>query len=249
MLFQTVFSSGAGTSLICYPICYLYCAQLGSVAQSCPTLCDPMDCSPPGLPVHHWLLELTQLRSTESVMPSNQLILCHLAHNMLSVSGWWGCFDARNAVFSFLVTPPSRDIDWLIQSTYMYWVQNICWTWERFPVALYCYVLQKSPDLVVYCRIFIYLFILFTFGCTWSSLPFRLSSSCGEPGLFSSCRARVSPCSADFLPTARGLLPAVRTFSLKCAAFSLQWLLLCRAWFLGRMGSEVVAPGSRAQTR
>ena len=31
-----------------------------SVAQSCPTLCDPMNCSQPGLPVHHQLLEFTQ---------------------------------------------------------------------------------------------------------------------------------------------------------------------------------------------
>ena len=31
-----------------------------SVAQSCPTLCDPMNCSMPGLPVHHHLLEFTQ---------------------------------------------------------------------------------------------------------------------------------------------------------------------------------------------
>ena len=35
--------------------------QFSSVAQSCPTLCDPMDCSTPGLPVHHQLLELTQI--------------------------------------------------------------------------------------------------------------------------------------------------------------------------------------------
>ena len=35
-------------------------AQFSSVAQSCPTLCDPMDCSTPGLPVHHQLPELTQ---------------------------------------------------------------------------------------------------------------------------------------------------------------------------------------------
>ena len=32
--------------------------QLSSVAQSCPTLCNPMDCSTPGFPVHHQLLEL-----------------------------------------------------------------------------------------------------------------------------------------------------------------------------------------------
>ena len=49
--------------------------QLSSVAQSCPTLCDPIDCSTPGLPVHHQLLEFTQTH-VESVMPSNHLILC-----------------------------------------------------------------------------------------------------------------------------------------------------------------------------
>ena len=31
-----------------------------SVAKSCPTLCDPVDCSTPGFPVHHHLLEFTQ---------------------------------------------------------------------------------------------------------------------------------------------------------------------------------------------
>ena len=34
--------------------------QLSSVTQSCPTLCNPIDCSTPGLPVHHQLMELTQ---------------------------------------------------------------------------------------------------------------------------------------------------------------------------------------------
>ena len=35
--------------------------QYSSVAQSCRTLCDPMNCSTPGLPVHHQLPEFTQL--------------------------------------------------------------------------------------------------------------------------------------------------------------------------------------------
>ena len=34
--------------------------QFSSVAQVCPTLCDPINCSTPGLPVHHQLLESTQ---------------------------------------------------------------------------------------------------------------------------------------------------------------------------------------------
>ena len=37
-----------------------YSVQFNSVTQSCPTLCDPMNCSTPGLPVHHQLLESTQ---------------------------------------------------------------------------------------------------------------------------------------------------------------------------------------------
>ena len=50
--------------------------KVSSVSQSCLTLCDPMDCSTPGFPVHHQLLSLLKLMSIESVMPSNPLILC-----------------------------------------------------------------------------------------------------------------------------------------------------------------------------
>ena len=48
-----------------------------SVAQSCPTLCNPMNHSVPGLPVRHQLLEFTQTHVHQSVMPYNHLILCH----------------------------------------------------------------------------------------------------------------------------------------------------------------------------
>ena len=50
-------------------------SQFSSVARSRLTLCDPMDCSTPGLPVHHQLLELAKLMSIESVKTSNHLIL------------------------------------------------------------------------------------------------------------------------------------------------------------------------------
>ena len=39
----------------------LYAGQIRSVAKSCLTLCDPMNCSRPGLPVHHQLLEFTHV--------------------------------------------------------------------------------------------------------------------------------------------------------------------------------------------
>ena len=48
-----------------------------SFTQLCPTLCDPMDCSTSGFPVHHNSWSLLKLMSMESVMPSNHLILCH----------------------------------------------------------------------------------------------------------------------------------------------------------------------------
>ena len=50
--------------------------QIRSVAQSCPTLCDPMNRSKPGLPVHHQLPEFTQTHVHRVVMPSSHLILC-----------------------------------------------------------------------------------------------------------------------------------------------------------------------------
>ena len=51
--------------------------QFSSVAQSCLTLCDPMDCSTPGFPVYHQPPKLLKLMSITLVMPSSHLILCH----------------------------------------------------------------------------------------------------------------------------------------------------------------------------
>ena len=56
---------------------FVVLSQFGSVIQSCPTLCDPMNRSTPGLPVHHQLLSSPKLMCIELVMPSSHLILCH----------------------------------------------------------------------------------------------------------------------------------------------------------------------------
>ena len=50
--------------------------QFSSVAQSYPTLCDPMNCSTPGLPVHHQLLELAKThvhQVGDAILPSHPL--------------------------------------------------------------------------------------------------------------------------------------------------------------------------------
>ena len=46
-------------------------------SYQCLILHDPMDCSMPGFPVLHTSWSLPKFMSTESVMPSNHLILCH----------------------------------------------------------------------------------------------------------------------------------------------------------------------------
>ena len=63
--------------------CYLkfkaliyFSVQFSSVAQSCPTVCNPMNCSMPGLRVHHQLLEFTQTqvhRVGDAIQPSHPL--------------------------------------------------------------------------------------------------------------------------------------------------------------------------------
>ena len=53
-----------------------YCLQFSSVAQSCPTLCNPMNRSMPGLHVHHQLPESTQThahRAGCAIQPSHPL--------------------------------------------------------------------------------------------------------------------------------------------------------------------------------
>ena len=60
-------------------------SSVSSVIQSRPTLCDPMDCSTPGFPVHHQLLELTQTEVHRGVMASNHLILCRPLFLPLSI--------------------------------------------------------------------------------------------------------------------------------------------------------------------
>ena len=55
----------------------LCCGCFWLVAQSCLTLCDPMNCSTPGLFVHHQLLESTQTHVHCVSDGFNHLILCH----------------------------------------------------------------------------------------------------------------------------------------------------------------------------
>ena len=66
-------NSGLPTRDKCRWVCLFCCC---SVTQSCPTLCDPMDCSRPGFPVLHHLLELAQAHVhwiSNAIQPSHPL--------------------------------------------------------------------------------------------------------------------------------------------------------------------------------
>ena len=90
--------------------------QFNSVAQSCLTLCDPMNCSTPGLPVHHQL-PLPKPMSIELVMPSNHLILCHPLFLLPPIPPSLGVFSNESTLhmrwpkywsFSFSISPSNE---------------------------------------------------------------------------------------------------------------------------------------------
>ena len=104
-------------------------AQFSSVAQSCPTLCNPMNRSTPGLPVHQQLRSSPKLMSIELVMPSNHLILCRSLRLLLSIFLSIRVFSNESALrirwpkcwsFSFNISPSNEHpgliffrMDWL----------------------------------------------------------------------------------------------------------------------------------------
>ena len=71
---------------------FLQCCSC-SVAESCLTLCDPMDCSMPGFPVLHYLLEFVQSHAhlvSDAIQPS--LSLSHPSPHALNLSQHQGLF-------------------------------------------------------------------------------------------------------------------------------------------------------------
>ena len=95
--------------------------QFSSVAQSCPTLCDPMNRNTPGLPVHHHLLEFTQThihRVRDAIQPSHPLLSPsapapnpsqHQSLPMSQIFAWGGRSIGVSALASVL---PMNTQDW-----------------------------------------------------------------------------------------------------------------------------------------
>ena len=136
--------------------------QLSSVTQSCLTLCDPMNRSTPGLPVHHQLPESPKPMSIESVMPSSHLILCHPLHLLPLILPSIKVFSSELALlmrwpkywsFSYSISPSNEHpglisfrMDWLdllaVQGTLKHLFQHhsskasILWRSAFFTVQL-----------------------------------------------------------------------------------------------------------------
>ena len=103
------------------PMCHCS-VQFSSVAQSCPTLCDPMNPSSPGLPVHHHLPEFTQThvhRVHDAIQPSHPLsspsppALNTSQHHSLSNESTLRMTWPKYWSFSFSIIP-SKEIPGLI---------------------------------------------------------------------------------------------------------------------------------------
>ena len=107
----------------------LFNIQFSSVPQQCLILCNPIDCSIPGFPVHHQTPELAQGHVHRVVDPSNQLILCRPILLLPAIPPSIRVFSnestlhikwPKNWSFSFSISPSNEHsglisfrIDWL----------------------------------------------------------------------------------------------------------------------------------------
>ena len=135
--------------------------QFSSVTQLCLTLCNPMNHSMPGLPVHHQIPQLTQTYVHQSVVPSKHLILCHPLLLLPSILPSIRVFSNESALhirwpkywsFSFSISPSNKysgsisfRIQWFdlaVQGTLNNLLQHhslkasICWCSAFFIVQL-----------------------------------------------------------------------------------------------------------------
>ena len=97
--------------------------QLSSVAQSCPTLCDPMNCSTPGLSVHHQLPEFTQTYVhwvSDAIQPSHSLSSPSLAFNLSPDQGLFKWVISSHQVAKVLeFQPHHQSFQWICRTDFL----------------------------------------------------------------------------------------------------------------------------------
>ena len=96
--------------------------QFSSVTQSCLTLCDPMDCSTPGFPVHHQLLELAHThvhQVSDAIQPSHPLSSPSPAFNLSQHQGLFQSVNSLHQVAKVFEFRWRRD--WQTTSVFLPW--------------------------------------------------------------------------------------------------------------------------------
>ena len=102
-----------------------YSAQFSSVTQSCLTLCDPMDCSTPHLPVHHQLPEFTQTHVQwvgDTIQPSHPLSTpSPPAFNISQHQGIFKCVRSLHQVAKVLEFQlQHQSFQWIFRTGFLY---------------------------------------------------------------------------------------------------------------------------------
>ena len=97
---------------------------ISSVAQSCPNLCDPMNCSTPGLPVHHQLPESTQTHVhwvADAIQPSHPLA----SPPALNLSQHQGLFKWVSTSHQ-----EAKVLEFQLQPQFFQWISRVDFLWE-----------------------------------------------------------------------------------------------------------------------
>ena len=103
----------------------------GLVTKSCPTLCDPMDCSTPGFPVPHYLLEFDQVRVhwiRDAIQPSHPLLPS--SPFALNLSQHQGLFQR--------ISCPLQICKWMNE-----WMDGMVRCWSNLPYDVTCDIAQE----------------------------------------------------------------------------------------------------------
>ena len=99
--------------------------SVSSVAQSCLTLCNPMDCRTSGLPVHHQLLELTQTHVhwvSDAIQPSHPLFPLYLAFNLSQHQGLFKGVSSSYQVVKVLEFQfQHQSFQWIFGTDFLGW--------------------------------------------------------------------------------------------------------------------------------
>ena len=107
---------------------YISLVQFSSVAQSCPTLCDPMNRSTPGLPLHHQLPEFTQTHVhwvSDAIQPSHPLSSpSPPAHNLSQHRGLFQWVSPSHQVAKVLeLQLQQQTFQWIFRVDFLwYWL-------------------------------------------------------------------------------------------------------------------------------